>query len=138
MNSKPSEYKASGQSPGGQATIAGSAPVAILSLADASRRLRRPQPGVVEHSPSSPGVGKGVSQVVAKARRNARAQDRESSVPSRLLSLKQAADYLAVSYWTVRSWVETGKLLAVRLGPKLIRVEKSDLDRFITERKEGA
>ncbi len=138
VNSKPSEYKASGQSPGGNVAVAVSAPATIPPLADASRRLRRPQPDVVADSPSGPGVGTGVPQVVAKARHNTRAQHRESSVPPRLLSLKQAADYLAVSYWTVRSWVETGKLLAVRLGPKLIRLEKDDLDRFVAERKEGA
>ena|SRR5690349_8165482 len=67
-----------------------------------------------------------------------RAQDDESSAPSRLLSLRQAANYLGVSYWTVRGWVETGKLSAIRLGPKLIRIERSDLDRFIGERKDAA
>jgi excisionase family DNA binding protein len=67
-----------------------------------------------------------------------RAQHDESRVPSRLLSLRQAADYLGVSYWTVRNWVESGKLSAIRLGPKLIRIERSDLDRFIGERKDAA
>jgi excisionase family DNA binding protein len=58
-----------------------------------------------------------------------------SSAP-RLLTLREAADYLAVSYWTVRSWVESGKLPHVRLpGSRLLRVERVDLDRFIDAHK---
>ncbi len=80
-----------------------------------------------------------VPQETRTARRvSKRAQHDESRVPSRLLSLHQAADYLGVSYWTVRGWVETGKLAAIRLGPKLIRVERSDLYRFIADRKDAA
>ncbi|MBI3028907.1 MAG: excisionase family DNA-binding protein [Candidatus Rokubacteria bacterium] len=37
--------------------------------------------------------------------------------------MRQAAEYLAVSYWTVRGWVESGKLSAVRLGERPIRIE---------------
>jgi excisionase family DNA binding protein len=73
-----------------------------------------------------------------RRRLSKRAQHDESRAPSRLVSLRQAAGYLSVSYWTVRNWVETGKLSAIRLGPKLIRIERSDLDRFIGERKDAA
>jgi excisionase family DNA binding protein len=48
------------------------------------------------------------------------------------MSYRQAADYLAVSYWTIRDWVESGKLASVRLpGSRLLRIERADLDRFI-------
>ena len=43
-----------------------------------------------------------------------RTMDAQSSAP-RLLTLREAAARLSVSYWTVRSWVESGVLIAVRL-----------------------
>jgi len=60
--------------------------------------------------------------------------DTQSTAP-RLLTLREAADYLAVSYWTVRSWVEAGKLAAVRLpgDGRLLRIERSVLDRLIEQ-----
>jgi excisionase family DNA binding protein len=56
--------------------------------------------------------------------------DRQSSA---LLTLRQAADYLAVSYWTVRSWADAGRLRVVRLpgDGRLIRVERVELERLI-------
>jgi excisionase family DNA binding protein len=51
--------------------------------------------------------------------------------PAPLLTIRQAADLLGVSYWTVRSWIEAGKLRAIRLPGRLIRVHPRDLDRFI-------
>ncbi|MGH7274947.1 MAG: helix-turn-helix domain-containing protein, partial [Nitrospiria bacterium] len=58
-----------------------------------------------------------------------------TQVTPRLLTLREAADYLAVSYWTVRTWVESGKLPAVRLpgDGRLVRIEVGDLDRLIEE-----
>ena len=56
-------------------------------------------------------------------------------VAPRLLTMRQAAEYLGVSYWTVRSWVESGKLRAVRLpgDGRLIRIEIAELDRLVEE-----
>jgi excisionase family DNA binding protein len=47
--------------------------------------------------------------------------------------MRQAGAYLAVSYWTVRTWVESGRLKAVRLpgGGKLLRIERAALDALI-------
>jgi excisionase family DNA binding protein len=48
------------------------------------------------------------------------------------MSYRQAAAYLGVSYWTIRSWAESGKLPIVKLpGSRLLRVERSELDSFI-------
>jgi len=57
------------------------------------------------------------------------------SIAPRLLTLRQAAEYLAVSYWTLRSWTESGKLPAVRLpgDGRLLRVERSALDKLIEQ-----
>ncbi len=56
-------------------------------------------------------------------------------VARRLLTMGQAAEYLAVSYWSIRSWVESGKLRAVRLpgDGRLIRIEIAELDRLVEE-----
>ncbi|AXH46781.1 helix-turn-helix DNA-binding domain protein [Mycobacterium phage Acolyte] len=43
-------------------------------------------------------------------------------------SIQQTADYLGVSTKTVRRYIADGKLKAVRLGPKLIRVERDSVD----------
>jgi excisionase family DNA binding protein len=61
--------------------------------------------------------------------------DRESSVLPRLLTLRQAAAYVQVSYWTVRVWVESGKLPACRLpgDGRLLRIERAELDRLIEQ-----
>jgi excisionase family DNA binding protein len=47
--------------------------------------------------------------------------------------MRQAGEYLAVSYWTIRSYVESGRLRAVRLpgGGKLLRIERAKLDHLI-------
>ncbi|MBI2152860.1 MAG: excisionase family DNA-binding protein [Candidatus Rokubacteria bacterium] len=49
--------------------------------------------------------------------------------------MRQAAEYLAVSYWTVRSWVESGKLRVVRLpgGGRLLRIEITELNRLVED-----
>jgi excisionase family DNA binding protein len=50
----------------------------------------------------------------------------------RLLSYRQAAEYLGVSYWTIRAWADSGKLPVVKLpGARLLRVERAALDRLI-------
>src|SRR5437879_3845781 len=86
---------------------------------------------------TGPGIGPSPGQVAAPTRMDGgvsrRLMDGESSVLPRLLTLKQAARYLQVSYWTVRTWTEAGKLPAVRLpgDGRLIRIERAELDRLI-------
>ncbi len=69
-----------------------------------------------------------------------RGQQRKGSVrPVRLVTMRQAAEYLAVSYWTIRHWVDSGKLRAVRLpgDGRLLRIELDELDRLIAECREN-
>lgn len=62
----------------------------------------------------------------------ARTQRTPDAQSSALLTVAQAAALLAVSHWTVRDWVATGKLAAVRLpGGRLVRIEQAELARFV-------
>jgi excisionase family DNA binding protein len=53
------------------------------------------------------------------------------SKSSALLTLAAVAQHCACSIWTVRSWVDTGKLRVVRLPGRLVRVRPADLEGFI-------
>jgi excisionase family DNA binding protein len=56
--------------------------------------------------------------------------------PSRLLTLDEVADRLAVSVKTVRRRISTGELPAVRLGPSerhSLRVDQAELERWLYE-----
>jgi excisionase family DNA binding protein len=83
------------------------------------------------------GARHGVLQPSDKPGRNRRQVDSTSSA---LLTLREAAAYLAVSYWTVRSWVEVGKLPSVRLpgDGRLVRVERAALDALIAASRMSA
>ena len=48
-----------------------------------------------------------------------------------LLSMKEVASTLSVTIETVRRWCRSGKLKHVKLGKKLLRVKKGDLESFI-------
>jgi excisionase family DNA binding protein len=57
----------------------------------------------------------------------------------RLLKVKQAAEYLSISPWTLRKLVQSQQLRIVKLddrGPWLLDIR--DLDHFIEGRKEYA
>jgi excisionase family DNA binding protein len=50
--------------------------------------------------------------------------------PRQLLSTVQAAAYLDVSVNTVRKYLAEGKIVARRVGVKLIKFDPADLDEF--------
>jgi excisionase family DNA binding protein len=52
-----------------------------------------------------------------------------------LRSVEQAAVLLAISPWTVRSYIKTGKLKPVRLGRRVLLAE-DELERLVTESQE--
>ena len=43
-------------------------------------------------------------------------------------SIAETAEFLGVSTKTVRSWIAEGRLKAVRLGPRLTRVDKASVE----------
>ncbi|BBX93116.1 helix-turn-helix domain-containing protein [Mycolicibacterium boenickei] len=47
-----------------------------------------------------------------------------------LLTLRQSADYLHVTDRTVRNYIARGLIPGRRIGPKLLRIRFSDLERF--------
>lgn len=49
-------------------------------------------------------------------------------------SLHEVADLLSVHYQTVRYWIKTGKLRAVKLD-RIFRVSKEALEEFVQEVK---
>lgn len=61
---------------------------------------------------------------------------------ARLLGLKAAAEYLGVSYWTLRDLVHSGALPRVRLTVgdhrdlRRVLVDRADLDRLVEASKE--
>ena len=46
-------------------------------------------------------------------------------------SVQEAAHHYTVSQRTVRRWIADGRLTAVRVGPRLIRVRLDDLDAMV-------
>jgi excisionase family DNA binding protein len=99
-------------------------------------RVNRPTPGQPAAAPK-PGHNSGTADVDARVNDSLKAKPsgRLSRIPDRLMTLRDAAQYLSVSYWTVRAWVQSGKLPAVRLpgGGRLLRVEIAHLDRLVDE-----
>jgi excisionase family DNA binding protein len=68
------------------------------------------------------------------------AKDEKSSAPKKpraprkpgdLMTIQDVADHTRASYWTARGWIESGKLPALRLPGRLIRVRPSALERFL-------
>jgi excisionase family DNA binding protein len=54
----------------------------------------------------------------------------------KLYDVKDVARMLAVSPWTVRAYIRSGKLLPVRIG-RLVRLEEQELERFVAKAKDS-
>jgi excisionase family DNA binding protein len=48
-----------------------------------------------------------------------------------LMGLPQAAQYADVHARTIRRWIASGHLKAVRVGPRLIKVDRHELDAML-------
>lgn len=55
----------------------------------------------------------------------------------RLVTLRDAADALAISTRTVRRYVSDGQLDAVRLGRKTLRIKVDSIERLMSARPVG-
>lgn len=52
--------------------------------------------------------------------------------PNALLNVKRSAETVGVSENTIRNWIAQGKLPAVRIGERIIRIRPADLAALIT------
>jgi excisionase family DNA binding protein len=51
-----------------------------------------------------------------------------------LLDVRDAAQLLAVSPWTIRAYIRKGKLRPIRIG-RLVRIDELELQKFIANAK---
>jgi len=56
-----------------------------------------------------------------------------SEVSDKLLSVEEVAERLGVTPDTIRHWIRTKALIAIRLGNKY-KIRESELNRFLDER----
>jgi excisionase family DNA binding protein len=55
-----------------------------------------------------------------------------------LLTIREAAEVLRVSEVTISRWIKQGRLPALRVGPRAIRIRRDDLDKVVTPAPESA
>lgn len=48
-----------------------------------------------------------------------------------MISLNEAAARLGVNYRTIRRWIAAGRIDAVRVGPRLLKIDAAQLDRVM-------
>jgi excisionase family DNA binding protein len=65
-------------------------------------------------------------------------QDRRHTKLPELIGLPEAAERCGVHYRTVRRWINAGLIDAVRIGPKLLRVDAADLAKLMEPTGGGA
>jgi excisionase family DNA binding protein len=80
-------------------------------------------------------AGQSPGTVAPRSRENSgdseRARDNKSSAPGPLLTFQAVAAHCSVSVWTVRAWVDAGKLPVLRLPGRLVRIRPADLAAFL-------
>lgn len=60
-----------------------------------------------------------------------RAKPRPRNQQPEMISLNEAASRLDVHYRTVRRWISEGRLSAVRVGPHLLKVDVTELEKLV-------
>lgn len=53
----------------------------------------------------------------------------------RLLNIQEASERLGLSTWTIRRWIQTKRLIPVRLGSRVL-LEEKELRRVVEEGKQ--
>lgn len=53
-------------------------------------------------------------------------------IEDRLVSIKNAAEILAISPWTVRAWITAGKISSAKLGARRL-IPESEINRLLSE-----
>ena len=52
------------------------------------------------------------------------------------IGVKEAANALGISHWTIRKYVRQGRLVAVRIGRRVL-IEPAELERLIEQGRSG-
>ncbi|MCV7204656.1 excisionase family DNA-binding protein [Mycolicibacterium peregrinum] len=55
-----------------------------------------------------------------------------------LIPLTEAAKRLGVHYRTIRRWIAEGRIDAVRVGPRMLKIDAAQLDRLVNPIGGGA
>ena len=55
-----------------------------------------------------------------------------------MISVTEAAERLGVNYRTIRRWIAAGHIDAVRVGPRLLKIDAAQLDRVMSPVGGGA
>lgn len=58
-------------------------------------------------------------------------QEDNSAENAQLLTTHEIAEILRVHQRTVQRWISSNRLKAIKVGPKILRVRKQDLNEFI-------
>lgn len=66
------------------------------------------------------------------------ARNRRDRRHPELIGLTEVAELCDVNYRTVRRWIQSGRLKAVRVGPRLLKVKASDIDAMLRPVGDGA
>jgi excisionase family DNA binding protein len=56
------------------------------------------------------------------------------AMPRELLMLAQGASEIGCSVDTLRRYISQGRISAIRVGPKGVRIERAELDAFLSRR----
>ena len=59
---------------------------------------------------------------------------RKPAPPRKLITVSAAAAEYSVTAKTIRQWIAEGRLPAIRLGPRSIRIDPADLERLAQPR----
>jgi excisionase family DNA binding protein len=115
--------------------VSQTADAAAPPLADASRRLRG-RPGRPRKHPAPDRMAKTSEPETGEINRSALRPEPTGTgravLQPRLLSLRQAAEYLSLSTWTIRNLVDNGTLPTVQLGTvRRLLFDRLELDRLI-------
>lgn len=56
---------------------------------------------------------------------------RMANPEDQLLTVQEVANHLRVNKQTVRNWIDDGKLAAIRVGSRRVRIRRGDLDALL-------
>lgn len=64
-------------------------------------------------------------------------QENNGGENEKFLTTNEIAEILRVHQRTVQRWISSNRLKATKVGPKILRVRKQDLDEFLESQNQG-